>query len=207
MDTDIHLDTAPREVLIGLIVRQQGVIQEQQPVVAQLQRRIESLEGKAKPGSPRGMPGLKPKADGKPAQPKKPRKPRRQGFARSRMTPTQRVEHALDSCPDCGTGLAGGWVQRTREVIELPQVPVQVTEHAYIARNCPVCERRRMPQGGPAGAAVSGKQRLGSNLLALIAALREEGPTAFPRHPVVSEDGASVDAQLGGHSGCHPQSG
>ena len=31
-----------------------------------------------------------------------------------------------------------------------------------------------MPQGGPAGAA-SGKQRLGSNLLALIVALREEG--------------------------------
>ena len=174
METGIDLKTAGRDTLVSIIVRQQGVIREQQSVVAQLQRRIESLEGKAKPGGPRGMPGLKPKAGRKPAQPKKPRKPRRQGFARTRMTPTQRVEHALDSCPECGTGLAGGWVQRTREVIELPQVPVQVTEHAYIARNCPVCERRRMPQGGPAGAA-SGKQRLGSNLVSLIAVLREEG--------------------------------
>ena len=201
MDTDIHLDTAPREVLIGLIVRQQGVIQEQQSVVAQLQRRIESLEGKAKPGGPGGMPGLKPKAGRKPAQPKKPRKPRRQGFARTRITPTQRVEHALDSCPECGTGLSGGWVQRTREVIELPQVPVQVIEHAYIARNCPVCERRRMPQGGPAGA-VSGKQRLGSNLLALIAALREDGRLPFRTiqwylktvHQLTLSLGAIVDA-------------
>ena len=94
------------------------------------------------------------------------------------MTPTLWVEHALDSCPQCGAGLAGGWVQRTREVIDLPAVPVRVTGHVYIARNCPVCERGRMPLGGPAGE-ISGKQRLGSNLLALIAALREEGRLPF----------------------------
>ncbi len=46
------------------------------------------------------------------------------------MTPTQRVEHAVEQCPDCATQLSGGWTQRTREVIDLPQVPVQVTEHA-----------------------------------------------------------------------------
>ena len=27
---------------------------------------------------------------------------------------THRVEHVLESCPRCGTGLAGGWVQRAR---------------------------------------------------------------------------------------------
>ena len=49
------------------------------------------------------------------------------------MTPTQRVEHAVAVCPDCGTHLNGGWVQRTREVIELPVAPVEVTEHALVA--------------------------------------------------------------------------
>ena len=80
----------------------------------------------------------------------------------------------VESCPECGTGLAGGWVQRTREVIDIPVVPAQITEHVFIARTCPVCERRRIPQAD-LGGVVLGKQRLGINLLSLIAALREEG--------------------------------
>ena len=55
---------------------------------------------------------------------------------RRRMEPTRRVVHALESCPECGTGLAGGWVQRTREVIELPAAPAEVTEHVFVARMC-----------------------------------------------------------------------
>ena len=61
------------------------------------------------------------------------------------MTPTQRVEHVVEQCPDCGTQLSGGWTQRTREVIELPQAPVQVTEHVYITRTCPRCRRSCTP--------------------------------------------------------------
>ena len=97
----------------------------------------------------------------------------RHGFSRQRMTPTRRVEHALDSCPECGAGLAGGWAQRTREVIDIPAVPAQVTEHVFIARICPLCEQRRTPRADLAGVAL-GKQRLGINLVSLIAALREE---------------------------------
>ena len=90
------------------------------------------------------------------------------------MTPTHRVEHVVESCPECGTGLAGGWVQRTREVIDIPVVPAQIAEHVFIARTCPVCERRRIPQAD-LGGVVLGKQRLGIHLFSLIAALREEG--------------------------------
>ena len=71
------------------------------------------------------------------------------------------------------TGLAGGWAQRTREVIDIPAVPAQATEHVFIARICPLCEQRRTPRADLAGV-VLGKQRLGINLLSLIAALREE---------------------------------
>ena len=88
--------------------------------------------------------------------------------------PTHWVEHVLESCPECGTGLAGGWGQRTREVIDLPLVPVQVTEQVFIARTCPVCERRRIPRAD-LGGVVLGQQRLEVNLLSLIAALREKG--------------------------------
>ena len=199
MDTSLDLTTAPREALLAVIARQQAVID-------QLQRRIETLEGEAKPGGPKGMPGIKPKS-GRQQTPREkgprkkgPRKPRPHGFARLRMTPTHRVEHALESCPECGTGLAGGWGQRTREIIDLPLVPVQVTEHVFIARICPVCEKRRVPKSDLGGAAL-GKQRLGVNLLSLIAALREKGRLPLAQHPVVPEDGASVGAQLGGNRG------
>ncbi len=167
MDTGLDLTTASREALLALIAQQQAVITE-------LQRRLEVLEGKAKPGGSPRMPGIKPKSGQGPAKDKRPGKPRPHGFARQRMAPTQRVEHVLESCPQCGTGLAGGWVQRTREVIDLPLVPAQVTEHVFIARTCPVCERRRTPQAD-LGRVALGKHRLGVNLLSRIAALREEG--------------------------------
>ncbi len=138
MDPEIDLTTADRDVLIGIIVRQQAIIE-------RLEERIAQLERPAKAKGSGRMPGLKPKADREPAQPKGPRQPRPHGFARARMTPTQRVEHAVAECPDCGTQLSGGWTQRTREVIDLPQVSAEVTEHVYIARTCPACRRRCIP--------------------------------------------------------------
>ena len=134
MDKEIDLTTADQDVLIAIIVRQQAIIES-------LEKRIPQLAGQAKSGGSRRMPGLKPKAEGKPAQPQKPRKLRPHGFARTRMTPTQRVEQVVEQCPDCGTQLSGGWTQRTREVIDLPRVPVEVAEHVYIARTCPQCQR------------------------------------------------------------------
>ena len=80
----------------------------------------------------------------------------------------------MESCPDCGTHLTGGWTQRTREVIELPVVPVQVTEQVCIARTCPACRRRCIPPAQLDGVAL-GRQRLGVNLISRIATLREEG--------------------------------
>ena len=166
MDTEIDLRTADRDVLIGIIVRQQAIIERLEKCIAQ-------LEGQAKPQGSRRMPGLKPQADRKPAQSKEPRKPRPHGFARARMTPTHRVEHVVEQCPDCGTQLSGGWAQRTREVIDLPQVPAQVTEHVYLTRTCPRCRRCCVPKAQLDGV-VMGKQRLGINVISLIAVLREE---------------------------------
>ena len=178
MARETDLKTADRDTLIGIIVQQQALILRQREPIAELEQRIAQLEGRAKSGGSRGMPGLKPQGNRKPTQPKKPRKARRHGFARPRMTPTRRVEHAVEECPQCGVRLSGGWVHRTREVIDLPQVPVEVTEHAYLARTCPRCQRRCIPPGPLEGVAL-GKQRLGINLMSLIAALREEARLPF----------------------------
>ena len=101
MEGKVDLSTASRDALIKMIIRQQAIIES-------LERRIAQLEGQSKGKNSRRMPGLKPKADGKPDQPRKPSKRRPQGFARTRMTPTQRVEHVLEQRPDCGTELSGG---------------------------------------------------------------------------------------------------
>ena len=166
MERKVDLRAASRDVLIDIITRLQATN-------TLLEKRIAQLEGQVKSKNSRRMPGLKPKEDGKLAHPKKPRQARRQGFARTRMTPTRRVEHLVEQCPGCGTRLSGGWTQRTREVIDLPRVPAEVTEHVYLARTCPRCQRRCIPKAQLNGVVV-GKQRLGVNLVSLIAALREE---------------------------------
>ena len=194
MDTEVDLTTVDRDVLIAIIAELQAVIE-------RLERRIAELEGQAKPGGPPRMPGLKAKPGRKPPAQQGPRKQRRHGFARRRMTPTRRVEHAMDHCPDCGTQLSGGWTHRTREVIDLPQVPVEVTEHVYMARICPGCRRRCLPPTQLDGV-VMGQQRLGVNLISLIATLREEArlPIGVIRkylrivHGLHVSKGAIVDA-------------
>ena len=166
MEKERDLATASREVLLAIIA-------EQNATIAQLQERLSTLEARLNTRNSLGMPGNKPPS-GRPTPRKAARKRRPHGFARVRMVPTQRVDHAVEVCPDCGTHLVGGWVQRTREVIEIPVVPVQITEHVVVARNCPVCERRRVPKLA-LGSVVVGQQRLGVNLMSLIATLREEG--------------------------------
>ncbi len=166
MDIDLDLAAASREALLA-------VITELTAANGQLQQRVTALEARLNNRASPGMPGNKP-SSGWQAPRKETRKRRPHGFARVRMAPTHRVEHALDACPECGTGLAGGWVQRTREVIEIPVAPVQVTEHVFMARVCPVCERRQTPKAALNGVAV-GRQRLGVNLVSLMVTLREEG--------------------------------
>ena len=151
-----------------------AIIALQQATIAGLERRVAELEARlGGGGGPRGMPGNKPGSGTGPPAERKPRKQRIQGFARRRMEPTERVEHAVEVCPDCGSRLSGGWTQRTREVIEIPSSDVRVTEHAVIARECPVCKKRQAPQV-ELGDAVLGRQRVGVNLMSLVASLREE---------------------------------
>lgn len=79
------------------------------------------------------------------------------------------VDHALDACPRCGTQLAGGWVHRTIQVIDLPR-PQQahITEHRLIGRHCPVCRRRRLPPPPALPEQRLGQCRFGPRLVAAL---------------------------------------
>lgn len=172
MNSQVDLSTASREELLAIVAQQQATISQLQAAIVQLQQRIAYLEARLGGKGSGGPPGNKP-ANAKPGE-NKPRKSRPKGFARRRMAPTRRIEHALDKCPDCGSALLGGWVQRRREVIEVPIVPVEVSEHVYIARVCPLCQKRHVPKVDLGGEVV-GQGRLGVNLVSLIVSLREEG--------------------------------
>ena len=168
------LNNASRQTLLKIIADQQTVIAGQQTVIAELSARVEELENRNPPRSRvRGMPGNKPSS--KRSRPKRtgPRKKRSEGFARRRMEPTRQETHALESCPECGTGMSGGWAHRSREVIEIPLAQAEVVEQVFVARMCGLCRKRRLPEDA-LGESVVGRRRFGVNLLSLIATLREE---------------------------------
>lgn len=183
--TESELTNASHEILVALIAELRAVLAVLQTVIAQheatiaeLLRRISDLEQRLSTRGSPGMPGNKP-TKSKPHPVPRPRKKRAQGFGRPRMTPTQTVVHAVAQCPTCQRPLVGGWVQRTRQVIELPLLPVEVSEHQYLARECPFCGTRHVPPVELDGVVVGKRHRLGVGLVSVIAILREEGRLPF----------------------------
>jgi transposase len=161
----VELEGASREQLLA-------VIDELSALVEQLQARVAEHEGRLG-GPPAGgrVPWFVKPARRKADSPKE-RRHRAQGFVRRREEPTRQVEHALDTCQECGTSLFGGSVKRRRQVLDIPIAPVEVIEHLYIERRCPVCGKRNVPKV-ELGGQVVGKSRLSSQAMAMIASLHE----------------------------------
>jgi transposase len=164
--------------LVELVVRQSELIDQLQATIGQLEARVRALETERDRNDPtKKMPGLKPSAT--PRRRKSgPRTRRDHGFSRVRSAPTERVEHAVETCPHCATLLSGGWVAWRKEVLELPEAPVRVIEHVYLTRRCPnpACRARVTPPQASAAelGVASERERLGVRLVSLIAALRAE---------------------------------
>jgi hypothetical protein len=192
--SDIVFDTLSREEAIVLLRQALTVVPALETQVLSLRAQVAALEAelirlrKDPPsGVARAVPSfVKPNVpgdgdvqgnkDAKAKKEKRLRKPRRHSFARLRETPdkvTEQVTHYPQSCSCCGRALSGGWLHRSRQVIELPAVAVRVIEHRVMARHCGVCNRREVARPDFSGIALgtNGKSRMGIKLTGLIAYL------------------------------------
>jgi transposase len=102
------------------------------------------------------------------------RKKRQHNSTWKRFTPTRQVEYACDTCPDCKRGLSGGWEYCRRQILEIPEIQVDVVDHIVIARHCGVCGKDCVPTVDLTDQAV-GQGHYGHRLLSLIAYLRTIG--------------------------------
>lgn len=165
-----RLEELSREKLIALVVE----LQEQ---VATLQERVVALEEElnALRSPPGGDEVARVAPDWvKPNRPKgasKRRRRRKQAFVRHRDEPTEVHLHAVETCPDCGRRLEGGWLHRRRQIIELPKTPIRIVEHQVMRRRCGVCGKQWVPQLDLSQEVV-GQHRVGIGLMSLVAYLR-----------------------------------
>lgn len=164
------LQTASRAELLRIIM----ALREQ---VALLRAEVERLKNERPGGKPPPVPDIKASREN---QPKPERKKRANSYVRRRQTPTDVQVHMCASCPDCGRGLSGGSLHHTREVIEIPETPVTITEHRVYSRWCGVCKKRCLPSLDLSGI-VLGKHRVGIRLMSLISWLHVGGRVPLRR--------------------------
>lgn len=162
----VCVDELTREELISIIL-------ELRERVAALEK--ENAELRAKLGMGGGSKGptpewVKPNRAERRAARFGERKKRKHSFARRRDKVTRQVLHAVESCPDCGRRLIGGWVSSTRQTIEIPETPIEIIEHVMITRRCGVCDKNHTPKLTVADGVI-GKQRVGIRLMSLVATL------------------------------------
>ncbi len=129
--------------------------------------RIEELEAKKPPPAFVKANVVKPKEK----KARKKRQPEQNGVRR-RETPTQIVEHRIDTCPTCSLRLGGISLARSRQVIELPDpVPVEIIEHRIYKGWCASCRKWHEAPSSMQGV-VLGQGRIGVRIASLIGYLR-----------------------------------
>jgi hypothetical protein len=165
------LQSATREELVEIVLRQQVDMALVLERVESLQARVRELEEEVRRlrrgGSSQGELSIKPS---RPAREKQERKPRGQAYVRRREAPDEVRYHAAQRCPDCGRKLAGGCEHRRRQSIEIV-LQLRVIEHVIVARWCGVCRKRVLPQLRSDAFGVQGKRRFGASVQGLVAAL------------------------------------
>ena len=201
MDLNLDLAGLSREELVELV----GQLLRH---AAALEARIAELEGQQKPPAAavkKPEPPSWVKAN-RPDRPRKERKKRTHGFARLREEPTDRVEHATASCPDCQVPLLDGRVCGSRQVITLPRVRARGDRTPGIGTGLPQVPEAvdsrtglELPDRGPATGGHLGAER----------SKRIEGgvPAPLPSDSTLSEVVLWPAPQRGGTGGFGPWSG
>jgi transposase len=156
METDWTSDELERfpPAAQAIILAQQAQIQQLTTQVEQLVRRVQQLEDQLAKNSRNS--GKPPSSDGLKKPSPKPSQPRQKGKRASggqpghrghtlemRMMPDQIIRHELRTCSTCQCDLTHEPVARisTRQVFDLPQIALQVTEHQVEHKHCPGCHQ------------------------------------------------------------------
>jgi transposase len=173
-----------KEALIALVLQLRDIVAQQAEALRLYAKHIEELENEIeslrnggqgrKPPPPDWVKPNVPREDESPGKGEKPRKRRQTPATWGRMQPTRVVEHACERCPDCGRALSGGWEYSRRQIIELPPVEVEVTDHVVIARHCGVCGKDCVPEVDTSQETV-GQCHYGHRLVSLVAYLHTLG--------------------------------
>ena len=177
------LDELTREELIELVVKLHETVQALQAEVAQIAElkatvarqaeRILELEeevARLRCGGSSAQLCIKPSVKSKE---KGPRKKRKHSFARHKLDATQVAFHAFDECPECARKLSGGHEKWRHQVVELPQVRAEITDHVFMERYCGVCKRRWTPDPTDVLAGVVvGKKSIGIGAMSLMCHLK-----------------------------------
>jgi transposase len=177
------LDDLTREELIGLVLKLHETVEAQRVEIAQIAElravvarqaeRIAELEeenARLRGGGSSSPLCMKPSVSKKE---KNVRKPRQQSFARGHLVATQVVFHVLEECPECKRQLAGGHVKWRHQVVDIPQVDVDVVDHLFVERRCGVCCKRFTPDPAVVlSGIVVGKKSIGIRLMSVIAHLK-----------------------------------
>ena len=168
------MEELTRDQLIEIILELQAQVKMLTERVAALEKENADLRSRLGGGGDAATPDwVKPNRKDRREAERGERKKRKQSFTRKRDIPTQVIYHAVDNCPDCGRELSGGWVHDRRQVIEIPNTPVEIIEHVLVARRCGVCGKRHIPKLELSGQ-VLGKCRFGIRLMSVIASMAIE---------------------------------
>jgi len=174
------LDELTREELIALVLKlhetveaQKQRIGELEAIVARQAERIAELEEEVRRlrgGNSSAPLWIRPSVARKE---RAARKKRKSSFARKNLPPTRVIEYAVEHCPECGRKLSDGWVKWRHQVVELPRVALEVTDHLFVERRCGVCGKRwTVDPEEVLGGVVVGKKRVGIGAMSVIAHLK-----------------------------------
>lgn len=163
------LSTLPRGELVTIIYQQASEIEILKGAIIELQEKMQQ-KGSEGDSSTKLPPFVK--RNVKKKKKKTPRKNRTHGFTRKLEQVTKQVFHSYDICP-CGGVLGKPSVAYSRQIIDIPIVSYEVTEHVVFKRLCFSCKERAYPKVD-FSSFVLGKGRIGINLMSAIFAMREE---------------------------------
>jgi transposase len=160
----------------GIIREQADALKHAQQENALLQQEIARLQngGPKKPPPPPDW--VKPNSQAATPHGSRPARKKRQHNATFHRLPTTKpdVEHACECCGQCGHKLSGGWEYSRRQVVEIPPVTAEVTDHVLIARRCGVCGKVCVAEADWTRL-TGGSGHYGVRLVSLVAYLRTLG--------------------------------